>query len=449
MAIQLWAYSFGTSNSEFIFINKDGDNAKANLQRLKNQMELLPEYMKFEYYIDEDGKKVKHSMNATYMKHPVTKNSIRIKSKATSYETALSLARGLTAPILHFDEPEFTSHIDTIISNSYSTYETAAKNSKINGGMYGRIFTCTPGDLDTAAGMAAQTVLDNTQVWTEKCYDWTNEQVLEYIESKGDKCNHILYIEYQYYQIGLSQKWLKETAAGIGDPLVVRREILLQRLHGSSLSPYPQEDIEYIVETEHKPIDELWIREYFKFDLYEKLDRRVPYLVGVDCSTGTVGDNNAITVINPYTLRPAAEFECNYVGETIYEQIITELVVQHIPKACVCLERNSIGDGIIDFFLNTNSPIMNNLYFDRDKNLLEEKLREAQDMTSILQTQARVKSYYGVYTLGQSRDSMFAILSRRVSENKDDFISHNVIRDLSRLVRKPNGKIEAGGTSIK
>ena len=70
-------------------------------------------------------------------------------------------------------------------------------------------------------------------------------------------------------------------------------------------------------------------------------------------------------------------------------------------------------------------------------------------MTSILQTQARVKSYYGVYTQGQSRESMFAILSRRVSENKDDFISHNVIRDLSRLVRKPNGKIEAGGTSIK
>ena len=296
--------------------------------------------------------------------------------------------------------------------------------------------------------MAAQSVLDNTQVWTEKCYDWTDEQVQAYIESKGVKCNHILYIEYQYYQIGLSQKWLKETAAGIGDPLVVRREILLQRLHGSSLSPYPQEDIEYIVETEHKPIDELWIREYFKFDLYEKLDRRVPYLVGVDCSTGTVGDNNAITVINPYTLRPAAEFECNYVGETIYEQIITELVVQYIPKACVCIERNSIGDGIIDFFLNTNSPIANNLYFDRDKNLLEEKLREAQDMTSILQTQARVKSYYGVYTQGQSRESMFAILSRRVSENKDDFISHNVIRDLSRLVRKANGRIEAGGTSI-
>ena len=38
---------------------------------------------------------------------------------------------------------------------------------------------------------------------------------------------------------------------------------------------------------------------------------------------------------------------------------------------------------------------------------------------------------------------MFAILAKRVSENKDDFITKNIIRDLSRLVRRPSGKIEA------
>ena len=141
LAIQLWAYSFGTSNSEFIFVNKDGENAKTNLRRMKDQMELLPEYMRFPWYIDENGNKIKHTMNATSMKHPVTKNVITVKSKATSHEMALSLARGLTSPIQHFDEPEFTNHIDTIVSNSYSTFEQAAKNSKENGGMYARIFT--------------------------------------------------------------------------------------------------------------------------------------------------------------------------------------------------------------------------------------------------------------------------------------------------------------------
>ena len=74
------------------------------------------------------------------------------------------------------------------------------------------------GDLDTSQGQAAQRILDNTQQWTEKCYDWSDEEINKYIDSKGQNCNRILYIEYQFYQIGLSQEWLKKTAAGIGDP---------------------------------------------------------------------------------------------------------------------------------------------------------------------------------------------------------------------------------------
>lgn len=144
LCIQGWMYNYGTTNSEFIFINKDGDNAKTNLRRLSDQIKLLPEYMQFDSYIDENGTRVKGRSSATTMRHPITNNSIIIKSKAVSYDSALSLARGLTAPVLHFDEPEFTSHIKTIVANSYSTFETAATNAKKNGAMYGRIFTCTP-----------------------------------------------------------------------------------------------------------------------------------------------------------------------------------------------------------------------------------------------------------------------------------------------------------------
>lgn len=108
LAVFAWAYSFGTNDSNFIFINKDGSNAKENLQRLKDQIDCLPEYMRFDQLLEEDDatgkvKIVKAVKNATSMKHPVSKNKIIIKSKATSYESALSLARGLTAPFLHFD----------------------------------------------------------------------------------------------------------------------------------------------------------------------------------------------------------------------------------------------------------------------------------------------------------------------------------------------------------
>lgn len=442
LCIQAWMYSFGTAQSQFIFINKDGDNAKTNLRRLGDQIGLLPEYLRFESYTDEDGKTIKASKNATLMRHPVNGNSIIIKPKATSYDSALSIARGLTAPVLHFDEPEFTNHIKTIVENSVSTYETAASRAKANNAMYGRIFTCTPGDLDTKPGQEAQEILDKTAKWTEKLYDMTPEEIEQYLEAQGEDCNRILYIEYQYYQIGETDEWLKRISAKIGNPLVVRREVLLQRLHGSSASPFPQEDIEYIVETEHKPIDELWLLEYYRFDIYKTLNPRTPYIVGVDCSTGTGGDNNAITIINPFTLEPDAEFESSYIGETLYEKLLIELATKIIPRCVLCIERNSVGDGIIDHLLN--SPIRSRLYFDKNKDLLEEKISANETVESMLKKKTMSKSYYGVYTGTESRRDMMSILANHVNEFKEKFITHNIIRDLSRLVRTSSGKIEAG-----
>ena len=297
------------------------------------------------------------------------------------------------------------------------------------------------GDLDTKCGMEAQEILDKTAKWTEKLYDMSEQEIDQYIESQGEDCNKILYIEYSYIQIGKTEAWLKNISAKIGDPLVVRREILLQRLHGSSLSPYPQEDIEYIVESGHKPIKEMWLLDYYRFDIYKELQRDIPYLVGVDCSTGTNGDNNAITVINPYTLCPDAEFECSYIGETMYERLIIELV-KVIPRAVIIIERNSVGDGIVDHLLH--SQISTRLYFDKAKDLVQETAKVNETTESMLKKMSANKRFYGVYTSTQSRDDMFAILARHVNEYKEKFVAQNVIRDLSRLIRKPNGKIEAG-----
>lgn len=99
LAFQVWMYLFGTTNSQFIFINKDGDNAKANLRRMLEQIQLLPEYLRCESILEEDGKRTKAKQNATTLGNPINNNSVIIKPKATSYDSALSLARGLTAPI--------------------------------------------------------------------------------------------------------------------------------------------------------------------------------------------------------------------------------------------------------------------------------------------------------------------------------------------------------------
>lgn len=445
-----WAYSFGTNNSTFIFINKDSGNAKENLQRLKDIIDCLPEYLRFDQILEEDEngkvKLVKAARNATSMKHPITKNRIIIKPKATSYESALSLARGLTSNVLHFDEPEFTPYIKPIIENSVSTFETAARNAKKNGAMYCRAFSCTPGDLDTSMGQEAQEVLSHTTKWSEHMYDMRydsanddNNELLQYVKNNGG--NGIVYIEYSYKQLGLTDEWLRNMYNKIQNPIVVKREILLQRIRGSSDSPFDQEDIEYLASMIQPVIDEMYILEHFRFDIYKKLERLTPYLVSIDCSTGTNGDSNAITIINPYTVRPDAEFKCPYIGETQFEKLIMELIMDHIPRACVIIERNSVGDGIIDHLLN--SPIRSNLYFDKNKDLVEENLADASNNVSMLKRQGEQKKYYGVYTNNQSREDMFAILFRRMAEFKDDFVTKNITDDIAHLVRFKSGKIAA------
>lgn len=215
---------------------------------------------------------------------------------------------------------------------------------------------------------------------------------------------------------------------------------MLQRLHGSSLSPYDQEAIDYIVSTKRKPIDTIYLNDYYRFDIYEELNPRTPYIVGIDCSTGTNSDNNAMTILDPFTIKPVAEFKCSYIGETKFEKLIIALV-DLLPRAVICIERNSVGDGIIDHLLE--SRIAQNLYYDKAKDLVEEENKSNQTYESMLKKQAGLKTYYGVYTGTQSRDDMFAILARHINEYPDNFITENIITDIANLVRTRSGKIAA------
>ena len=351
----------------------------------------------------------------------------------------------VSAPLLHFDEPEFTKFIKTIIENSASTFETSARIAKSNGGLFSRCFSCTPGDLDTDSGQEAAELLKQTCKWTEKMYDMgydpdeEKSQVMQYVLTNST--NRIVYIEYSYKQLGLTDAWARKMYDLIGNPTTYKREILLQRLRGSSDSPFDRDDLDYLTSVKREPIDEIILLDNYIVYVYEPLDKSIPYIVGIDCATGTNGDSNAITIINPYTECPAAEFSCNYIGDVLYEKFIIELVKKVIPKAIVVIERNHVGQSVIGHLLV--SPISNRLYFDKNKDLVEEEIKNLTNTESILKKKAEAKRYYGVYTEGNSRDTMINILMNRMANYKNKFVTKNIIDDIFNLVRFKSGKIAA------
>ncbi len=440
IALFVWAYLFGTSNSQAVFLNKDEEASKTNLTRLKTQLDLLPPYLRFAHaYSADDGKVIKEVKNAKKIKHPINGNEIIVKGRAATQEAALNIARGLTAPLLYYDEFEFTSKILTIVRNSAPVYVTASQNAKKNHAAYWRIFTSTPGDLDTPSGQEGMVLVDGMPRWTDSLYNLTFDEIREYMKAHGTV--NIMYIEYSYQQLGKTEKWFDEMAESVGDPLTVKREVLLQRLRGSNESPFDRDDIEYLNSNKRFPISDIIICNHFKLDLYEKLDKHIPYLVGIDCSTGANQDNNAMTIINPYTLCVVAEFKCCYIGEVDFAAVMESLILDYIPRGVLCIERNSVGDAIIDMLLRRR--ISDRLYFDRSRDLLQEEINRETSVESILKKKASVKNHYGVFTSPKSRERMMAILQRQVCEFKDKIYTSNLVDDICSLVKTSSGKVEA------
>ena len=111
---------------------------------MKTLIDLLPVYMRFKYIITEEGKTEKGKDNATFMSHPINHNSVKTTAKAGTKDSAMKQGRGLSVPVIHSDETEFTDFIDIIMSNAYMAFKTASDNAKKNNAFTCRSFTSTP-----------------------------------------------------------------------------------------------------------------------------------------------------------------------------------------------------------------------------------------------------------------------------------------------------------------
>ena len=93
------------------------------------------------------------------------------------------------------------------------------------------------------------------------------------------------------------------------------------------------------------------LRKYYKLLLYENLNPKVSYIVGVDVAGGLSRDDSSICVIHPDTLKVVAIFRNNNVDTVNLTDIILHLVSTFIPKAVVVVERNSYGKNSLPIFI--------------------------------------------------------------------------------------------------
>ena len=218
----------------------------------------------------------------------------------------------------------------------------ASLEAKQNGKPYHRFISTTPGDLKTAQGVYAKKFFDNAAPFDEKMYDWTKEEIEEYIQSNS--LNNFVYIEFSYKQLGRSEAWFKQQCRELNmDRFKINREILLQWNKSSDISPFTEEEIERLFSHTKDPIATLMVKKFYPLSIYEDFNWHKNLLLGVDVSGGYSKDYSAIVIIDPDTMEVVADFQNNVLDTVELAELIYEMVKKFFINATVCIERNSYG----------------------------------------------------------------------------------------------------------
>ena len=431
----LYLFNFGTNSSEISFLNKKFEDSKNNLTRIKDTRDLLPSYLKMDQMFAPDGSKLKGRNSVESIAHPINRNIIRTVPSARDKTSAASLMRGRTTSIIYIDEYAFIKHNKIIYMNMVPAWNTAANNARMNHRPYGMLITTTPGMLATEEGQYCYDAMGNATKFSETWYNLTYNEIMDIVNT--NERSTFVYIEYSYQQLGYSEQWFRDLCRNMElDWDAIRREVLLEWSPSVENSPFSKEDLDMIRNLLRAPIGSFMVFNKYTIYVYERMDPKHIPLVGVDTSGGYQRDSSAITIVDSWTTKVTAEFNCNWIPTLDLAAVILELVTKYMPNAVVNIERNGgFGATVIAKLLST--PIKRNLFFTIKDRVVEERIGGGQSWKRTQKTKV-----FGSDSTHQEREKLMDILRNRVDFHKDKIISKTIYDELCGLEYKKNGRIE-------
>lgn len=435
VAFYLWLYNFRTQSSNVVFLNKKMETTKENLQRLKDQREALPSYLRFETVYGLDGKPLKTPNTVEYITNPINKNRIKCLPSATSETKASNLLRGKSLSGLWIDEAAFIPYFASIISNGMPALRTSMDQCKKNGAPHGIIYSSTPGSLTNPDAEYFYKLVQDMTEFDESWYDLPFESLIDILNA--NQKSSFVKIRFTYRQLGKSEEWFKNLCKDMGfDYEAIRREVLLNWEATSKNCPFSKDQLETVARYTRDPVSTILVFGKYKLNIYKTYENLMQlhnsqFSVGCDVSAGSQSDSSTMVVVDTRTSEIVMEFNCNYISIMEFARVIIEVVTKYLPlnNTVITVERNGVGHGLLSRLIQ--SPIKRNLYFEIKDKVIDER----NDGGRIVKTKQRVKQF-GLYNTGEVRLDLMDLLINRVENFPHLITSKIILRELEGLERK-------------
>lgn len=341
--------NFMCEHTEFNLITKDDTLRMANIQRLKDIYEELPDYLKFKTRDDTNNTEAISikKLDNLYLTH-VAQASIK---------KAANTLRGQSTPMIQFDEPPFQTNINYSLPAAVAAMGAAAEQAKQNGAPYGLILTTTAGRKDDPSGKYIYDYAMDSSRWSERYYDAVDEVELEKLVRANSKKNVLrIYAPFSHRQVGKTDAWLKkmieETNATADE---ADRDYFNVWTSGNDRSPLDLKVLERMNHSVADPLhQEIWSTGgyivYWYLHEHEIQNHMANTFVSVGIDTSDAAGNDAISFVGTDIRDGSTLFtaEINLTNLIMVAQFFVEFLVKYTNTVFV-IERRSSAITIIDY----------------------------------------------------------------------------------------------------
>lgn len=375
-AYSLWMIIF-QKHKQVVILSKGDAESTEVLDRIKIMYEELPQFLK--PTMTEDNK---HTMKLS--------TGSSIKSRPSGKQSGRSLAGSL----LIIDEAAFIENIETIWAAVYPIISTGGRAfvlSTVNGigNWYYDVYN------DAKSKKNSFNPIDiNWESHPEYKRQEGFSHLYEEMEKKGLKVDNW---EATTKANMPMKQWLQEYECeflGTGETYI--EGYLLQRLVEEINSEY-------------------WIKYNNKMRVWKEPQPEHEYVIGVDVSLGRSQDYSAFHIFNSYTGEQVAEFYSNKTPINELAQILTNEANLY-NNASVIIERNTIGNNLIDWMFN---------YYEYDNLWIDDK------------------NDFGIQVTTRNREELLARMEEYVRNNFIKVNSKRTVNEFLTFIVDDNGKIKA------
>lgn len=336
-------------NTTINLITKDNKLRNANIERLKVMRDLLPDYIDMLDKNDVD--------NSELMTCIRLGNRYKTAVGRNDKIAADKLGRGLTVPIMQFDEFAYINLIEISLPVALASGSAARDEARQNNQPYGNVFTTTAGNITTRDGEFAHRFLTGGAPWDESYFDLPNINSVHRVVAKASTGKKpLIYGAFNHRQLGRDDVWMYNTLRESGSSgEIADRDFFNIWTVGGEGSPISPEEKKQLKDSEKEPLwteitdDDYTIRWYIPKHLVESRMANGKFIMGTDPSELLGKDNDATgtVVIDQETHEIVCAGRYNETMTPVLSGFYASMLIKY-PNILWVPERKSSGTAMID-----------------------------------------------------------------------------------------------------